>query len=126
MSKRVLIVDDSKIVRKVTRQMLEPLNFHIEEAEDGAQAVITCERWMPDLILLDHNMPNMDGMESLARIRSMPGGDIPVIIFCTTENEMSFITKAVLSGANEFVMKPFDADILFSKLQQVGILPSGE
>lgn len=122
MSKRVLIVDDSKIVRKVSRQMVEPLGFTIEEAEDGQQAVDACKRQMPDLILLDHNMPVMTGMECLEQIRVMPEGDKPVIIFCTTENEMDFIMKAVMAGANEFIMKPFDADILTGKLEQVGFL----
>ena len=122
MAKHVLIVDDSKIVRKVSRQMMEQLGFDISEAEDGQQAIDACKSAMPDLILLDHNMPVKTGMEALVEIRAMPGGTTPVIIFCTTENEMDFIMKAVMAGANEFIMKPFDADILTGKLQQVGVL----
>jgi two-component system, chemotaxis family, chemotaxis protein CheY len=120
--KTALVVDDSKIVRKVTRGMLEPLGFTIAEAEDGVVARDYCKNTMPDLIMLDHNMPNMNGMECLKEVRSLPDGTKPKIIFCTTENEFTFIQNAIMGGADEFVMKPFDAEILKGKLQQVGLI----
>jgi two-component system, chemotaxis family, chemotaxis protein CheY len=120
--KTALVVDDSKIVRKVTRGMLEPLGFTVNEAEDGKIACDACTLNMPDLIMLDHNMPNMNGLDCLAVVRAMANGSKPKIIFCTTENELSFIQKAIGGGADEFVMKPFDAEILKGKLQQVGLI----
>jgi two-component system chemotaxis response regulator CheY len=120
---QALVVDDSKIVRKVTRNMLEPMGYSVAEAEDGKKAVEYCQGQMPDLILMDHNMPEMTGLEAVAVIRQMPNGGDPVIVMCTTMNEMDFIQKAIMNGANEFVMKPFDAEILQSKLEQLDILP---
>lgn len=120
---KILAVDDSKIVRKVTRGMLEPMGFAVDEAEDGQKAVDYCQEHMPDLILMDHNMPVMNGLDAVMAIRQLIDGDKPVIIMCTTMNEMEFIQKAMMNGANEFVMKPFDADILRGKFEQLGILP---
>ncbi len=121
---QVLIVDDSKIVRKVTRNMLEPMGYMINEAEDGQKAVEYCQQNpMPAIILMDHNMPVMNGLDSVMAIRQLIDGDKPVIIMCTTMNDMDFIQKAMMNGANEFVMKPFDADILHGKFDQLGILP---
>lgn len=120
---KALVVDDSKIVRKVTRNMLEPMGFTVDEAEDGQKSVEYCQDAMPDLILMDHNMPVMNGLDAVMTIRQMIDGDKPIIIMCTTMNEMEFIQKAMMNGANEFVMKPFDGDILRGKFEQLGILP---
>ena len=79
---------------------------------------------MPDAILLDWNMPVMDGLEFLAQLRSMPSGTKPKVIFCTTENEVAQITRAIAAGADEYIMKPFDKEIVHSKLVEVGLLPS--
>jgi two-component system chemotaxis response regulator CheY len=110
--KSCLIVDDSRVVRKVARRILEELEFAIE----------ACQRNMPDAILLDWNMPVMSGIEFLRELRKMQGGDAPVVVFCTTENDIRHIQEAVASGANEYIMKPFDTDIIQSKFQQVGLL----
>ncbi len=120
--KTCLIVDDSRIVRKVAGGILLKFGFSIAEAEDGAQALSYCEAQLPDVILLDWYMPVMNGIEFIGRLRALPNGNKPVVIFCTTENEMKYITQALAAGANEYVMKPFDAEILTSKLAQVGIL----
>jgi len=117
-----LIVDDSRIVRKVATRIIDKLGFTVAEAEDGAQALAYCEKQFPDLILLDWYMPVMNGLEFLEKMRALPGGDKPVVIFCTTENEMSHIQQAIMAGANEYVMKPFDEEILSGKLSQVGML----
>ncbi len=120
---QALVVDDSKIVRKVTRKILEPLGFTVDEAEDGRMAVDYCRLKQPALIMMDHNMPEMMGLDSIRAIRQLPNGDKPVIVMCTTRNEMDFILTAMQEGANEFVMKPFDAEILRGKLEQLGLLP---
>lgn len=122
MSKTCLVVDDSRVVRKVARKILEDLHFTCEEAEDGLQAVEFCTKQMPEAILLDWNMPNMNGLEFVTKLRSMPGGAAPVVIFCTTENDISHITDAITAGANEYIMKPFDSDIIQTKFGQVGLL----
>lgn len=77
---------------------------------------------MPEVILLDWNMPVMDGMEFLRALRKMPTGGSSVVVFCTTENDMKHIQEAMTNGANEYIMKPFDADIVRSKLSQLGVI----
>lgn len=120
--KTCLVVDDSRVVRKVARKILEDLAFSCEEAEDGQQALEACARSMPAAVLLDWNMPVMSGIDFLRRLRKMSGGDAPMVVFCTTENDLSHIQEALAAGANEYIMKPFDSDIIQTKFQQVGLL----
>ena len=120
--KSCLIVDDSSVIRKVARRILEALEFQVVEAEDGEQALGACRRQMPDSILLDWNMPKMDGYEFLRSLRRVPGGDAPKVVFCTTENDVAHIARALHAGANEYIMKPFDKDIVEAKFQEVGLL----
>ena len=120
--KSCLVVDDSKVVRMVARKILEGLNFEIEEAEDGRRAMDACLKRMPDAILLDWNMPVMSGIDFLRNLRQMPGGQTPVVVFCTTENDNQHIQEAISAGANEYIMKPFDSEIIESKFSQVGLL----
>ena len=116
-----LVVDDSAVIRK-SRRILETLNFRISEAEDGEQALSACRTAMPDAVLLDWNMPVMDGYEFLKCLRQMPSGDQPKVVFCTTENDVSHIARALHAGANEYIMKPFDKDIVTAKFQEVGLV----
>lgn len=120
--KTCLLVDDSRVIRKVARQIFEALDFSCEEAEHGQLAIEACEKSMPEVILLDWNMPVMDGMEFLRALRKMPNGGTSVVVFCTTENDMKHIQEAMTNGANEYIMKPFDADIVKSKLVQLGVI----
>jgi two-component system chemotaxis response regulator CheY len=99
-----LVVDDSRVVRKVARRILEELKFNIE------------------VVLLDWNMPVMSGIDFLRELRRTPGGDAPVVVFCTTENDIQHIQEAIGAGANEYIMKPFDSDIIQAKFAQVGLL----
>jgi two-component system chemotaxis response regulator CheY len=116
-----LVVDDSKVIRKVARHILETLNFAVDEAEDGREAMSRCEAAMPDVILLDWNMPVMSGMEFLRALRQTDLCPQPKVVFCTTENDIAHIRAAIEAGADEYVMKPFDRDTLHSKLQIVGV-----
>jgi len=120
--KLCLVVDDSKVIRKVARRILEELSFDIDEAVDGQDALDACERTMPDVVLLDWNMPVMDGLEFLKAIRAKTDVEQPIVIFCTTENDMSHIRIAIEAGANEYIMKPFDREIIEAKFSQVGLI----
>ena len=120
--KSCLVVDDSRVVRMVARKILEGLEFKIEEAENGQQAMDACLRRMPEAILLDWNMPVMNGIDFLRMLRRTEGGDRPVVVFCTTENDLSHIREAIQAGANEYIMKPFDTEIIETKFTQVGLL----
>jgi two-component system chemotaxis response regulator CheY len=120
--KTCLVVDDSSVIRKVARRILEGLEFQIMEAEDGEQALDACKRQLPEAILLDWNMPKMDGYEFLRMLRRLPGGDAPKVVFCTTENDVAHIARALHAGANEYIMKPFDKEIVQAKFQEVGLL----
>lgn len=120
--KTCLVVDDSSVIRKVARRILEGMNFQISEAEDGAKALKACEQNLPDAVLLDWNMPVMDGYEFLRNLRRMPGGDRPKVVFCTTENDVAHIARALHAGANEYIMKPFDKDIVEAKFHEVGLI----
>jgi two-component system chemotaxis response regulator CheY len=121
-----LVVDDSSVVRKIARRILEEMDFQIVEVEDGEQALEACKRSMPEAVLLDWNMPVMDGYEFLGHLRRLPGGDLPKVVFCTTENGIDHISRALHAGANEYIMKPFDKDIIADKFQEVGLIPRPE
>jgi two-component system chemotaxis response regulator CheY len=120
--KTCLIVDDSSVIRKVARRILEGLEFQIVEAENGEEAIESCKKNLPDAILLDWNMPKMDGYDFLRMLRRLPGGDQPKVVFCTTENDVAHIARALHAGANEYIMKPFDKDIVEAKFQEVGLI----
>ena len=116
-----LVVDDSRVVRKVARRMLEGNGYHVVEAGDGEQALAAVRARMPDAVLLDWNMPVMNGLEFLEALRREFGPEKPPVVFCTTENDISFIERAINAGAQEFIMKPFDEEILMGKFSQVGL-----
>ena len=117
-----LVVDDSRVVRKVARRILEGHGFQVEEAADGSLALAACQASMPDCVLLDWNMPVMNGIEFLHALRAEFGPEKPPVLFCTTENDISFIEQAIVAGAQEFIMKPFDEEILIGKFAQVGLV----
>jgi two-component system, chemotaxis family, chemotaxis protein CheY len=120
--KSCLVVDDSSVIRKVARRILESLEFQITEAGDGEEALEACKRRMPDAVLLDWNMPKMDGYEFLRELRRLPDGDYPKVVFCTTENDVGYIARAMHAGANEYIMKPFNKEIVQSKFEEVGLI----
>jgi two-component system chemotaxis response regulator CheY len=117
-----LVVDDSTVIRKIARRILEEMDFEITEAEDGEKALEVCKRGLPDAVLLDWNMPVMDGFEFLGNLRRLPGGDQPKVVFCTTENGIDYIARALDAGANEYIIKPFDKDIVAAKFREVGLI----
>jgi two-component system chemotaxis response regulator CheY len=122
MSKTCLVVDDSKIVRKVIGRILEPIGFTISEAENGQIALDMLKENTYDLVMLDWNMPVMDGPTCLKGLRESDISPQPKVIFCSTENATSKIMEAIQAGADEYVMKPFDEAIILDKLQQIGVM----
>lgn len=120
--KTCLVVDDSRVIRKVARRILEDLQFEVVEAADGLEALNYCKEKMPDAVLLDWNMPVMDGITFLRQLRKESGGQQPTVVFCTTENDLAHITEALTEGAQEYIMKPFDGEILEAKFAEVGLI----
>lgn len=121
-----LVVDDSLVVRKAARRIVEGLGFAVREARDGQEALAACREALPDGVLLDWNMPVMDGITFLRAARAEFGPEQPRIVLCTTEAELARILEALEAGAQEYVMKPFDAEIIRGKFAQAGLLEDVE
>lgn len=121
-NKLCMVVDDSGVVRKVSRRILEALGFSVVEAENGQKALEVAANNLPDFILLDWNMPVMNGIEFLGEFRKKHNANDVKVIFCTTENDMAKIMAAMAAGANEYIMKPFDEEIMRTKLLQMGLI----
>jgi two-component system chemotaxis response regulator CheY len=122
MMKHCLVVDDSSVIRKVARRILEDLDFTVSEAADGKQALDLCRQTMPDVVLLDWNMPVVAGVEFLPALRGGPKGEGPIVVFCASENDVAQIARAMRAGADGYILKPFNRDIVEAKLQEVGAL----
>lgn len=119
-----LVVDNSKMIRRVAGRILSELKFSTEEAENGEAALHKCRTKMPDAILVDWNMPVMDGLSFVKALRLEPSGKSPIVLFCTAERDVTKIAQALDAGADEYIMKPFDSDIIASKFLQAGLLVS--
>lgn len=120
--KTCLIVDDSRMIRRVAGRIVKDMGFKTLDATNGQEALDACQVEMPDAILLDWNMPVLDGFGFLKALREEKGGDKPVVVFCTSERDIAKITEALAAGANEYIMKPFDSAIIESKFQLAGLL----
>jgi two-component system, chemotaxis family, chemotaxis protein CheY len=119
--KTALIADDSMVVRKIARQILEKLGFECREAADGRETLAVCHNEMPMLLLLDWEMPEMDGIGVATILRAEPCGG-PKILFCSTHNDMMHIQQALDAGSDEYVMKPFTHEIIEDKLRNIGLV----
>lgn len=117
-----LVVDDSSVIRKVARRILEDFDFTVSEAEDGGAALESCRRAMPDMILLDWHLPVMDGLEFLESLRKLDNGRHPKVVFCASEADVAQIARALRAGADEYILKPFDRGAVEAKLQEVGMI----
>ena len=122
---RALIVDDSRAMRMVIGKIVGDLGVSTFFAGNGKEALAQLEaEGRPDFALVDWNMPEMNGLELLQAVRASDAwADLPLIMV-TTETEMSQVSRALESGASEYVMKPFTADILRDKLDMLGLVPS--
>jgi len=119
--KQVLVVDDSPVIRKTARRILEGMQLQTSEAVDGEQALNACSFLMPDAIIVDWSMPVVDGFEFIKQLRRMPGGEKPKVLFCTSEYDVAQIARALHSGADDILLKPFDKDIVKAKFDEIGL-----
>ena len=122
--KHALVVDDSRAMRAILAKFLRELGFEIHEAASGLEALVQIRKIpAPDIVLVDWNMPEMDGCEFLQRIRAEARfREVPVMMV-TTESEMEQVSVALEAGANEYLMKPFDRQALLEKLMLIGVDP---
>ncbi len=120
--KQVLVVDDSPVIRKIARRILEGMHLATSEAADGREALAACSFRMPDALFVDGAMPGLDGYEFLRKLRKMPGGDRPKVVFCSTEQDVALIARAMHAGADEFLIKPFDRSAVESKFGNLGLV----
>ncbi|MEP7007121.1 MAG: response regulator [Sphingomonas bacterium] len=117
---RCLLVDDSRVMRMVASRIIANLGYVVTEAENGQEALLRCQAVMPDLILLDWEMPVMTGVQFVAALRQLDGGVTPKVVFCTSKSDAPDIHKGIDAGADEYVTKPFDEATLLAKLQRIG------
>lgn len=120
--KTCLIVDDSTTVRAAIRTMAQGAGLRVDEAADGAEALARVADVMPDVIILDWNMPVMDGLTCLKEFRRLYPGAGTRVVMCTTESELDRIQAALDCGVDEYLIKPFDPGIFVSKLQLAGVI----
>jgi two-component system chemotaxis response regulator CheY len=117
---KILVVDDSKAIREIERKYLEELGFEVLEAENGEKALkILEENSDIKLILLDWHMPVMNGYEFLLKLRSNPNWSDIKVMMVTTENQQKSVIEAIMAGANEYLMKPFDKEMLEVKVKHL-------
>lgn len=120
---KAMVVDDSRAVRLILRRTLEKYGYQVFEARHGKEALEVLNQ-QPDigLMLVDWNMPEMNGLELVRAIRSDPEHARMVLMMVTTETEMEQMVRALAAGANEYVMKPFTEDIITDKLRLLGVI----
>lgn len=119
-TKTCLIVDDSRVIRKVSSKIAISLGYVAIEAENGEEALARCKKAMPDLVLTDWNMPEMDGIEFVAKLRAIPTPKEPIVVFCTSNGEAKDIHEGISAGADDYIVKPFDEAALRAKLEKLG------
>ncbi|GAA1800890.1 chemotaxis response regulator CheY [Luedemannella flava] len=124
---RAIVIDDSRAMRLILRRIVGQLGFDVIEAEDGKAALDTLnsESEVPNLALVDWNMPNMNGLEFVTAVRADGRFKDMTLVMVTTESEQSQIVRALAAGAHEYVIKPFTQGAMLEKLALLGLVPSG-
>ena len=117
-----LIADDSKVIRLLLSKIISNLGFSVIEAEDGEEVVELTQIKEPDLVIMDWNLPVLDGIDALYKIRELRLSKRPRVIFCASGSDMGRISQAIEGGADDYIMKPFDEDIVATKLTILGLL----
>ncbi len=119
-AKTCLIVDDSRVIRKVSSKIAKSLGYVPIEAQDGLEALARCKKSMPHLVLTDWNMPEMDGIEFVRQLRAIPTPKAPTVVFCTSNSGTADIHEGIGAGADDYIVKPFDEGALRAKLEKLG------
>nr|WP_151975739.1 response regulator [Erythrobacter sp. EC-HK427] len=117
--KTCLVVDDSRVVRKLAGKIAAELGYIVIEAEDGREALLRCEKAMPDLVVTDWQMPVMSGPEFVRALRALPTTKRPTVVFCTSKGEAKDIHTGIGAGADDYIVKPFTEEALKAKLVKV-------
>jgi len=118
-----LIVDDSKPIRTILRVHLTKLGFEVTEAVNGVDGLDRLRGMVQaDVVLVDWNMPEMDGISFVRAVRAEHGYDALPLMMVTTNTELEQVSKALDAGANEYIMKPFTGDMIREKLELLGLL----
>lgn len=122
MSRLALVVDDSRATRALLKRMLSSLDFEVAEAGHGLEGLERlAEHRGTELVLVDWNMPEMDGLEFIKAVRADRAWDGLKVVMVTSENEPARIARALMAGADEYAMKPCTADALAEKLELAGV-----
>lgn len=116
-----MIVDDSPVIRKVARRIIEGMGYVVAEAEDGIDGLEKCDHAMPDAVMVDWDMPRMGGVEFIEQLKSRPAAAQTKVLFCTSEVNMPEMMKAKRAGADGYVIKPFTRAILQQSFSENGI-----
>ncbi len=116
-----MIVDDSPVIRKVARRIFEGMGYVVCEAVDGLDALEKCNTNMPDAIIVDWEMPRMNGVEFITQFHLLRGSEDSKVLFCTSEVNVTEMMKAKRAGCHGYIVKPFTRDILNNALLNVGI-----
>ena len=119
---KCLIADDSKVIRMVLSKIFSNLGFAVLEAEDGEEVLSLCQKEEPSLVIMDWKLPIMDGIDVLYKIRGEFNIRQPRIIFCSSINDADKIKEALDGGADDYLLRPFDEEIIFSKLVILGMM----
>ena len=120
--KHCLIVDDSDVIRKVVRRLMDRMHFEITEADSGQAALAQCSKHMPDVILLDWLMPSMTGIELMDALKGAYSDRLPYVLYCTTENDPADLSRAFAAGADDYLLKPYTREDLSTKLVSAGLM----
>lgn len=117
-----LVADDSKVIRMILSKIMNNMKYDVIEAEDGEEVVELCETKEPDLIIMDTKLPILDGIDAMYKIREMQKIKQPKIIFCSSITDPQKIREALDGGADDYIMKPFDEEIILSKLEILNLV----
>ena len=119
---KCLIADDSRIIRMLLTKIMSNLEWDVLEAEDGEEAFEIFQLQNPDLIIMDWTMPIMEGIDVLYKVRNAKAATQPKFMFCSSNNDVNRIREALKGGADDYIIKPFDEDIIYSKLAILGLV----
>ena len=119
-----LIIDDSRAIRRILGSAVRELGFEVREAENGREALETLAGMQPpaEIVLVDWNMPEMNGLEFISQVRAHDRWDRVKLMMVTSVTEVDQMIKALTAGADEYIMKPFTKEVLHDKMRLLGIV----